>query len=355
MPHASYLRTWITACTFVCGCTASISGSADLSSNGNHAVGREKDAGAAENSAGGGESGGSGRGGSGGMTASAGGGGGNTRPSSSMRTDAGRPQTDSGDGEPADSGSAQAGSGGTSGGSGGSAGKAPNIPIPTTTPSYNPCPPAGTACKIMPLGDSITEGAGSTHDQGYRLELFRITVANDQSILFVGPRDTGGVTEVDGAPYSSKHAGRGGAQIDSIVELGMEALDKGFAPDIILLMAGTNDVWTETNVDTAPNRIAAFVDQVNTKYPHVLVVVSTIIWQETWKDEMVEDFNNRLAALIMERMQAGKHVHMVDMYAVMPAKPNKRLTHYYDGVHPNDLGYKLMAETWYQTIGGLFR
>src|SRR3984957_14972056 len=35
--------------------------------------------------------------------------------------------------------------------------------------AYQPCPPAGTPCAIMPLGDSITDGtAGSSIGGGYR-------------------------------------------------------------------------------------------------------------------------------------------------------------------------------------------
>src|SRR5436190_12856238 len=44
------------------------------------------------------------------------------------------------------------------------------------TAPYDPCPAAGTPCAVMPLGDSITEGAGSSGG-GYRPPLFHLALA----------------------------------------------------------------------------------------------------------------------------------------------------------------------------------
>ena len=51
--------------------------------------------------------------------------------------------------------------------------------------NFNPCPPAGMECKIMPLGDSITLGSHSSGG-GYRVELFRQSLMASQKITFVG-------------------------------------------------------------------------------------------------------------------------------------------------------------------------
>jgi hypothetical protein len=64
------------------------------------------------------------------------------------------------------------GSAGASGasGTGGSAG-------------FDPCPATGP-CKILPLGDSITDGL--TVMGGYRIELFRLALNADKEITYVG-------------------------------------------------------------------------------------------------------------------------------------------------------------------------
>ena len=98
-----------------------------------------------------------------------------------------------------------AGSGGRSdGGTGGAGGGTP----------YNPCPSTG-ACAILPLGDSITAGTGSSDGGGYRVELFKQAVANSQSITFVGTLASGPTT-VSGKPFPRSHEGHSGFVIDTI-------------------------------------------------------------------------------------------------------------------------------------------
>lgn len=67
-------------------------------------------------------------------------------------------------------GGAKADAGGTGGDSGGPA------------VAYDPCPPKGTPCAIMPLGDSITAGAFSSNMSSYRGPLFHLALTHGQSI-----------------------------------------------------------------------------------------------------------------------------------------------------------------------------
>ncbi len=54
------------------------------------------------------------------------------------------------------------------------------------TTSFAPCPDDGTSCRIMPLGDSITYGVGSSTGGGYRVQLFTDAIQHQQSVIFVG-------------------------------------------------------------------------------------------------------------------------------------------------------------------------
>src|SRR4051812_9091311 len=76
--------------------------------------------------------------------------------------------------------------------------------------AYDPCPPKGTPCVALPLGDSITQGAGSpAPGGGYRVELFHQAVSHGQSVKFVGSAASG-PTEVDMVPFPRAHEGHGG-------------------------------------------------------------------------------------------------------------------------------------------------
>ena len=123
------------------------------------------------------------------------------------------------------------GGGQLDGGAGGSSGS-----------PYNPCSSTG-ACAILPLGDSITAGTGSSDGGGYRVELFKQAVANSQSITFVGTLSSGPAT-VSGQPFPKSHEGHSGFVIDTIPQRqGISSVtDAAIAksiPHIVLLMIGT--------------------------------------------------------------------------------------------------------------------
>jgi len=77
---------------------------------------------------------------------------------------------------------------------------------------YNPCPPAGTPCAVMPLGDSITDGAGSSGG-GYRVPLFHLVSQDQKTITFVGSGQNGPAM-VDGKAFPQHHEGHSGYTIE---------------------------------------------------------------------------------------------------------------------------------------------
>lgn len=228
--------------------------------------------------------------------------------------------------------------------------------IDVTTP-YQPCPSPPEPCKIMPSGDSITVGAQSTDTGGYRVPLFQITLDRKQNITFVGPSGAGPAT-VDGVAFPDAHDGHSGYIIDTIdtrkglLPLMEQNLTK-FTPHIVLLMIGTNDVNSQLELATAPARLAALMDIVTSTSPATLLAVAQLIPTRTDSLNVdVQAFNAAIPTLVAERARAGKHVLLVDMYHPFTADPNYRTALLFDGLHPNDAGYALMARTWYGSIGG---
>jgi hypothetical protein len=96
------------------------------------------------------------------------------------------------------------------GGASGTGGKGGTTGAPdASTSGYHPCPTDGTACKIMPFGDSITDGYNADTPGGYRVELFRRAHSAGKNITFVGSGWNGPDT-VDGAPFPHNHEGHSG-------------------------------------------------------------------------------------------------------------------------------------------------
>ena len=57
--------------------------------------------------------------------------------------------------------------------------------------------------------------------------------------------------------------------------------------------------------------------------------------------------NAALPAIIQTRVNAGKHVVLVDMHTGFP------VSELADGIHPNQTGYNRMAGIWYAAISPL--
>ncbi|WP_051859308.1 SGNH/GDSL hydrolase family protein [Streptomyces xanthophaeus] len=79
-----------------------------------------------------------------------------------------------------------------------------------STPAVAAPRPVPPLVKIMPLGDSITEGAGSSAGVGYRAPLWELISAQSRYTPdFVGSRSSGSVTDPD-------NEGHGGYTISGI-------------------------------------------------------------------------------------------------------------------------------------------
>jgi lysophospholipase L1-like esterase len=245
--------------------------------------------------------------------------------------------------------------GGASAGSGGSAGQSGSAGASGAGP-YNPCPPKGAPCAIMPLGDSITYGYGSSNDDGtkngggYRVELLTKSVAANVSLTFVG-RNMSGPSMVGGVAFPRRNEGYSGYTIDQVAAKVDGAISSN-PPHIVLMMVGTNDMHGNVDVANAPTRLGKIIDKVVADAPNALLVVAAAIPANGAQDGLTKTYNAKVPGVVQTRAAAGKHVLFVDMYTPMAPWAKARFN---DSEHPNDAGYKIMADTWYGVIGGLLR
>lgn len=259
------------------------------------------------------------------------------------------------------SGGALAGSGGASGaagtsgaaGSGGSGGSGGSAP-------YSPCPATGE-CKVMPLGDSITDGCcgGGLHGS-YRTELFHLALSGNKALTFVGSGQ-GGPDKVDNVTFPKKHEGHPGWVIaDGGGRDGLQDMIVGWlntsSPDIVTLMIGTNDTDIQLDLVNAPMRLGKLLDTIIQTKPNTLIVLAQIVPSK--KDPLnarVKTYNDAMPALVKSRADAGKHVILVDLNSAFTKNANYKTDYFYDDLHPNDTGHAVMAKVWFDAIGGLLR
>jgi lysophospholipase L1-like esterase len=241
--------------------------------------------------------------------------------------------------------------------------------------AYNPCPAKGTPCLVMGLGDSITEGAGSSTGGSYRTFLYQLALGHSQNINLVGNTMTG--PDMVNNPLTNMMVafpkgseGHSGFTIDDgggrtgIHNLIGPSMNK-YHPHIITLMIGTNDVNIQLDLADAPRRLGgvpndagmpSLMDTIFMTDPNVLLVVAKIV--PTTDDNInvrVRAYNDAIPALVQRHIGLGHHILMVDMYGAFTANANFKTEYMSDTLHPKDTGYSKMADVWYAAIGPLFR
>jgi lysophospholipase L1-like esterase len=225
--------------------------------------------------------------------------------------------------------------------------------------AYMPCPTtSGTACVVLPLGDSITEGCCTAPEGGYRIQLFSLAVMNHKNLTFGGSL-TNGPPTVQNKTFPNRHEGHGGYTISGGGNGGIagtitDSALSTYHPHIVLLKIGTNDINGNIDVANAPNRLGSLIDEIVAGAPSALVVVSSIIpTRDTNTNQKVKTYNAAIPGLVNSRAAAGKHVVFVDNYAAFAQNANYSTALMADGLHPNDAGYQVLGQSFYGVIGPL--
>src|SRR6185437_3385830 len=173
---------------------------------------------------------------------------------------------------------------------------------------YNPC--KASPCVIFPLGDSITHGYSSTDDAGYRSALFKLTVAANQNVTFVGSL-TNGPTTVSGKTFPSHHEGHDGFTVTQITGLVPPAKSlPTTTPHIVLVHAGTNDMTMNADPTTTANQLSTLITDLVNAAPDALIVVAKIV-PLGYSNTNYTSYIAKIPGVV--QAHASDHVIMVDM------------------------------------------
>ena len=284
-----------------------------------------------------------GTGGTGGATSGSGGGSGGGGPGGGAGTtnpgEGGR-----GAGGGASGGGGRGGRGGNNaGGSNGQTGGAAGSTASGGASGSNPC--KASPCVILPLGDSITHGYGSGDDAGYRSPLFKLAVAANQNVTFIGSLSNGPGT-VSGKSFPKNHEGHDGFTVTQIA--GYVPPKKAFSttPHIVLLHIGTNDMTMNMDPTTVANQLDTLIGNIVQAAPDALVVVAKIV-PLGYSNSNYTSYIAKIPDVVKAHASKNQNVVMVDM-STLPGSDIKGS----GDVHPTDKGYADMADLWYGVIKG---
>ncbi len=216
--------------------------------------------------------------------------------------------------------------------------------------------------RIMPLGNSITEGNRNDY-LSYRCWLWERLTNEGYIVDYVGSRSgvfggNNGVQAQSNCPhdgYDQDHEGHWGWTVGDAL-YGCDNPVFGYpgsltdwlgrdVPDICLLHLGTNDILGALQVQATVNKIRAVVDTLRSYNPSVAVLVAKIIPSERSNGWRIPLFNQQLEDSIPPMDTPESRVLLIDQYAGFSAAEDCN-----DGTHPNNSGRAKMADKWFRGI-----
>ncbi len=243
-----------------------------------------------------------------------------------------------------------------------------------------------TAVKIMPLGDSITQGDGSDPEQvGYRSRLFDLLESAGYNFDFVGTQHSG--TSYSGNPrFDADHEGHAGYESmppsyingwnlgDNIwrhISLNYADIDTADHwlyynhPDIVLLHIGTNDLdhngencdnflWGGKPSSTIAKYIHDLLDTLTVFDPNIITFLAEIIYN-SHSLEPASNLNKAIKIMYNNNIPSPQRdrVHLVNMYDTVsyPEDFSFSTGHCdYTDLHPVKSGYDKMAGKWFLAL-----
>ncbi len=215
---------------------------------------------------------------------------------------------------------------------------------------------ASEPVKIMPLGDSITKGNGSTNYTGYRKSLYLNLINSGYNIDFVGSQNDGNFPDTDHEGHAGWHADKEGTTNDIVGQVYGWLTDN--PADIILLHIGTNDISVAGQNAAEISDILDEIEQYELDSgSEIIVILARIInrrnhdCDNTMGKSVTTAFNDDVEDMANIRISNGDKIIVVDMECNAGIDYVNDLV---DDLHPNDTGYSKMANVWFNALTDFF-
>lgn len=210
-------------------------------------------------------------------------------------------------------------------------------------------PPNPTVKRILPLGDSITHGAGynfaNPAHSSYRDELYDLLNAAQFEFEYVG---TGSsiYTLGNGNTVELKHEGHPSWRADAIdANLNDWLASYGVPVDIALVHAGTNDILQNQGADTDTlNDIENIISKLQASNRSITILIAQIIPIET------PDASVGLNALLTNAWAVSQSTNTSKVSIIDHHTGFTTSDLYTDLIHPTASGEIKMAQTWFEAI-----
>lgn len=197
--------------------------------------------------------------------------------------------------------------------------------------------------RIMPLGDSITQG-NMTHGS-YRRGLWMRLQQAGYPVDFVGStqQQFGGFLLPN--DFDRDHEGHWGWRVDEILPQ-IEAWSRRAQPDIVLVHLGTNDLANRQSIESTVGELRSLIQTLRRVNPRIKVLLAQII--PLWGSEAeFQQFNLQVGLLARQLNTSSSPVIAVDQFSGFDPILGQDT---YDGCHPNEAGETKIADRWFAAL-----
>jgi acyl-CoA thioesterase-1 len=202
--------------------------------------------------------------------------------------------------------------------------------------------------KIMPLGDSITQGFRGK--DSYRRGLWLKLKEKGLDIDFVGSLKENYLGRAAHTDFDMDHEGHYGWRTDQVLaEINGWAKD---APaDIVLIHLGTNDLGLGQDIDETVDELRQIIEIIKKHNPTVTIIVAQIIPVASIQgSQQIRVFNSRLPKMAESMTTESSKVVVADLFTGFdPWKDT------YDNIHPNAAGNEKMVANWYKKLAEVLK
>ncbi len=198
--------------------------------------------------------------------------------------------------------------------------------------------------RIMPPGDSITQGAADS--DSYRRPLWKLLKKNNARINFVGSLKTNyPYTRSAHSDFDMDHEGHWGWRADEVLaKIGGWA--EQAAPGIVLFHLGTNDILQNQKNEDTVEELRQIIFTLRKHNPRIEIFLAQLIPIARKTANMrVQELNALLPDMARSITTDHSPIHIVNQHEGFDAIKDT-----YDGVHPNELGIEKMAQKWYKAL-----
>ncbi len=209
-------------------------------------------------------------------------------------------------------------------------------------------PIASVPYRIMPLGNSITQG-NHGFPSGYRDDLAHLLLEDGIDFEMVGSiNDRSGFY-----PWHEGHSGRTADEIDAEINSWLNAS----SPNIVLLHIGTNDISRGESNESTIIEIERILDKIYNHNSRTIILLCSLIPRfDSWENrpQRTDELNLLIKQLFNQKRNEGFSIYYVGQNESFKSNENWTQDYMSDYVHPNDDGYHIMAVTFFNILKNIF-